>query len=264
MNDQRHGPPLRTQILRSGVTIRQDFRKACRFVFFDTGLEDWTYATHGGTAFVVNVEGKVYAITARHVLGDFAWSQIMITDEKFGRASAGICNVYSPSNPTGGAIGSDLMDVAFIEFTDDVTSQFFKYTAYIVDDGTAGRSHDGHELLVCGNLKDRSEITEDKLKPQFGLLQLLDEKAYEPDSALRCAIGKFDNDEITSATGLSGAPVFDSRISKLCGMVVRGSITDRFCRLYYIEAFDILKALEAVRQNRSSAAYQKGVMIRKE
>src|SRR6202008_2449447 len=79
-----------TQTLASGTIIRQDFRPATRFVFFDTGLEEWPYATHGGPLFVILYRGKPYGLTCRHVFKTFDWGQLAVTDERHGRAIAGL------------------------------------------------------------------------------------------------------------------------------------------------------------------------------
>jgi uncharacterized protein (UPF0303 family) len=78
-NDQRVA-----QTLTSGTFIRQDFATAARMVLFDTGLDEWQYATHGGTLFVVMHSGKPYGITCRHVLQDFDWRQLVVTDKRNG------------------------------------------------------------------------------------------------------------------------------------------------------------------------------------
>ena len=88
-----------TQQLQSGTIIRQDFRTAARFVFFDTGLQEWQYATHGGTLFVVNYRGRPYGITCRHVLKDFDWRQLVVTNARVGKQIAGITSVAYPSQP---------------------------------------------------------------------------------------------------------------------------------------------------------------------
>lgn len=54
-----------TQTLSSGLVIRQDFRDPVRFVFFDTGLYEWQYATHGGTMFVVRFGRSHYALNRK-------------------------------------------------------------------------------------------------------------------------------------------------------------------------------------------------------
>jgi hypothetical protein len=77
-----------TQTLASGITVTQDVRTATRFVFFDTGLPEWQYASHGGTLFVVLYKGKPYGLTCRHVLKDFNWAQLVVTDQRFGRRVA--------------------------------------------------------------------------------------------------------------------------------------------------------------------------------
>jgi hypothetical protein len=46
-----------TQTLASGLIIQQDFSNAVRPVFFQTDLEEWQYATHGGTLFIVQFRG---------------------------------------------------------------------------------------------------------------------------------------------------------------------------------------------------------------
>ena len=57
-----------TQTLASGVAVRQDFTKAVRPVFFQTEFEEWLYATHGGTLFIVDTARKVECTwCARHL-----------------------------------------------------------------------------------------------------------------------------------------------------------------------------------------------------
>jgi hypothetical protein len=107
-----------TQTVASGVIIRQDFRTSARFVFFDTGDERWQYATHGGTMFVVLYKGEPYGLTCRHVLKDFDWPQLLVTDQRQGKQIAGVRSVAYPSQPKDAAIDTDLLDVAVIQFSD--------------------------------------------------------------------------------------------------------------------------------------------------
>jgi hypothetical protein len=60
-----------TQVLSSGLIIRQDFAEVVRPVFFQTEYEEFPYATHGGTLFPVVFRGRVYGVTCTHVFGDF-------------------------------------------------------------------------------------------------------------------------------------------------------------------------------------------------
>src|SRR5579863_2751203 len=103
-----------TQILSSGVTIRQDFSDCVRFAFFETDFEGFEYATHGGTVFVVNFSGRVYALTCAHIFRDFATGKLFITEEKMGRRGgkpATIKGLCYPSSPRDSAVGTDITDV---------------------------------------------------------------------------------------------------------------------------------------------------------
>jgi len=141
-----------TQTLTSGAIIRQDVRTATRFVFFDTGLPEWQYATHGGTLFIVLYKGKPYGLTCRHVLRDFTWPQLVVTDKRFGKQIAGLKAVAYPSQPRDAAIDTDILDIAVIQFSDDVSGAFFPDAPYILDEKTLVMSKTGDKLLVAGAL----------------------------------------------------------------------------------------------------------------
>jgi hypothetical protein len=113
------------QTLQSGLTIRQDFRQAVRFIMFETGVEGWDYATHGGTMLVVNFERRPFGVTCQHVRGDFHWRELVVTDQRFGSQIAGLKGIYHGSAPVGDAVGSDVLDLIVVEFADDVGSGFF-------------------------------------------------------------------------------------------------------------------------------------------
>src|SRR6516164_8838985 len=123
--------PKRLQRLPTGITVRQDFRDCARMVFYDTGNSHWRYATHGGTAFVVVFRGRPYAFTCNHVLKNFEWRQLVITNTKVGRKIAGLQSVAYPTQPHHAAEDTDIVDLVVIEFAPDVTATFFKDTAYI-------------------------------------------------------------------------------------------------------------------------------------
>ena len=145
----------RTQFLASGLTIRQDFRDCVRMVFFDTEDETWQYATHGGTAFVVSFQGRPYAFTCRHVLRGFEWQQLVITDAKFGGSIAGLKSIAYASDAREGAIETDILDVAVVEFAPDVGINFFKDSAYLLDLATVATSRAGDALFAAGALKEK-------------------------------------------------------------------------------------------------------------
>jgi hypothetical protein len=246
-----------TQTLASGTIIRQDFRTATRFVFFDTGVDEWQWATHGGTLFVVAYRGKPYAITCRHVFQSFDWGQLIVSAEQFGGTRAPLRYIAYPSSPVEAAIDTDLMDVAVIQFDDDVDLGLFKDTAYVIDDNTVATSSVDDILHVHGALKTPSEITENTIAPKFGLLELVDDTPYSNDPTLRRGFGLFDRPEFQDVVGLSGSPVFNVTRSALCGMVVRGTMARDACTLWYVDMFDICRLLASVSEGRTSAYYHK-------
>jgi hypothetical protein len=248
-----------TQTLASGTIIRQDFRTAARFVFFDTGDENWQYATHGGTMFVVLYKGKPYGLTCRHILKDFRWQQIVITDRRHGTQIAGLRTVAYPSQPKDAAIDTDLLDVAVIQFSDNVDASFFKDAAYILDEKTFAPSKLGDTLHVAGTLKTKSKIEESSIAPIYCLLELEDNTPPTNDPTLRRAVGKFDKPDFSDVLGLSGSPVFNVAARVLCGMVVRGAMHSNICTLWYVDMFDIVQLLAAIHGERPETYYHKRV-----
>jgi hypothetical protein len=249
-----------SQVLASGITIRQDIRDAVRAVLFETGFEGWEYATHGGTLFVVNYKGKVYGVTCAHVLKDFKWNQLVVTERKIGTKKAGLRTVGYPSSPRGAAVDTDILDVAVIEFADDVGSDFFGDTAYILDEKTVRTSLIGDSLQVAGVLKTGTKIEDKTIAPQFCVLEFSDQGALSEDPTLRQAIGKYAAPQFGDIVGISGALVFNLTANALCGMVVRGGMQGDTCTISYIDIFDIEKLLEAIYAQASETDYRKTVV----
>jgi hypothetical protein len=256
---KRMGPTMREQVLASGRTIQQDFRDAVRFVFFDTGVADYRYATHGGTAFIVNYCGKCYGVTAAHVLQDFDWKQLIITEKREGTKRAPLRGVYQPSAPRGEAVGSDILDVAVLEFIEPITCDFFEGTPYILDGKTAASSADGHRLLVAGNLKEQTTIVDD-IAPVYLRLEFNDVGIAPFDPTLRVGEAKFAEERFKRMTGVSGAPVYDLTANVLCGMVVRGGQDeDGVWRMHFVDMFDIMHFLDAIHSGNTETDYRKTV-----
>ena len=248
-----------SQTLSSGITITQDFRDCVRFVMFETEFKGWEYATQGGTLFIVNVNSQILGITASHVFGDFEKSQIAVTNTKFGEHIAGISAIYSPSKPTLDAAGTDITDIAAIRFSPNIDSSYFSDTSYILDDNTSGTSRVGDHLVVHGNIKEKTMIDDRVIAPVFGTLDLKDQGPSSYDPVLREASGTVTNPEFSSITGLSGSPLLNLTRKKLCGMVIRGSLLQGVCKLFYIDVFDILEVLSAIQTGNTSATYKKNL-----
>src|SRR5215470_12343868 len=65
--------------------VPREIADSVRFVCFEAHLEDFRYATNGGTAFIVRRNGTPFGITCRHVLRGFSIDDLVITDAQTGR-----------------------------------------------------------------------------------------------------------------------------------------------------------------------------------
>jgi hypothetical protein len=242
-----------------------DFGEAIRPVFFQTDHEEFMYATHGGTAFVVKFRGHLYALTCGHVFKDFPHGALFIIDEKHateGSLPAPIKGLRHPSAPRGDALGTDIIDVCVIAFEPDIAPDFFKGSEYPIDDNSVATATFGHNLVVAGVLKDKTSIDPPNITVGYCRLQLRD-TGVSSDLTLRKAIAVFDRPEFDNITGVSGAPVFDQTAQKLCGMAVRGGMIGNQCNLHYVDIFDIVRLLEAVSKEAASTDYTKDFWLRK-
>jgi len=250
----------REQTLQSGLIIRQDVRNALRLPLFQNENEEWPYTTHGGTIFLVNFRGRIFGITCRHILGDFRWNQLHVTDEQFGRQLAHLKAIFYPSNPREHATESDLLDLAILEFPERFCSDFFHDSAYILDENTFCTSKPGEEIAVFGVLNEKTVIDGTNISAVYSALQFQDAGPYKADVTLRHAISKFDQPDFTELSGISGAPVFNVPQNALCGMVVRATLSDTFdANLYYLDISDICQVLTASVDNTSDLFYLKTV-----
>ena len=250
----------RTQRLRSGQIVRQDFTEAARFVFFASDLPEFPYWTPGGTAFAIDYKARPYVVTCRHVLdkadkGD----EPVITDLKFGNTPVRASCVHRVQDLDGGALDADMGDVTVLAFDCSVTVQQFHDTAYVVDENTAGSSEHGDDLLVHGALKAWSFINETEVSPHFSTFEFSDAGATSEDPFIREAVAKFADADFESLAGLSGSPVFNATRRYLCGMVVRGGMQTGICRIRYVDMFDIVRLLESIHTGDPRVTYTKTV-----
>jgi len=146
-------------------------------------------------------------------------------------------------------------DLCVVTFSENIGADFFS-SPYLLSQATVESSQKGHSLMVAGVLKERTCINPPNLIFGYCRLEFQDDGSYE-DPFLRQAVAEFASPGFTEITGLSGAPVFDQTTNRLCGMVVRGGMTGRFCRIYYMDATDIARFLAAVSGGAESVYYTK-------
>jgi hypothetical protein len=249
-----------TQKLASGLVVRQDIADAVRPVFFKTDFEEWLYATHGGTLFLIRFRGRVYALTCNHVFKDFPTGRLFIVGKKYaqkGNLPARIEGVCCATSLRDGAVDSDIGDVCLIEFSERNPVDFFGHSPYIIEEKTVATSSAGHELFVAGVLKEKTSTALPDLYFGYCNLQLCDDGLAGHDPTLRKASAVFDKPDFKSVEGISGSPVFDRTANALCGMVVRGGMNGWSCNLIYVDIFDIMRLLEAVSGGKESTYYTK-------
>jgi hypothetical protein len=247
--------------------MRDLFSKSVRAVFFQTEYEEFLYATHGGTLFLVRFRGRIYGLTCKHVFQDFEPGRLFVTQEKHGKKGskpAPVKGIAFPSAPRDGAAGSDIVDVCIIEFSDDIPADFFKDQPYPIDDKTFSTSQTGHRLEVAGALKEKSYIDAPDIVIGYCRLEFGDVGVSTSDPTLRQATAEFQEPEFGSVTGISGSPVFDLTSNALCGMVVRGGMEGNRCNIYYIDIADIVHLLEGIHSKASSTYYVKNVAFQKQ
>jgi hypothetical protein len=172
---------------------------------------------------------------------------------------APIRGLVYPSDPKGEAIDTDILDIALIEFASEVGATFFPDPPYTLDSNTCGSASDGDVLYVHGTLKEKSDLSEMPISPQFCFLEFTDQGAASADPVLRHALAGFANPEFAEIIGLSGSPVFDVTSNRLVGMAARGALTGKRCTLWYIDMFDILTFVTAVAEGREATDYTKVV-----
>lgn len=238
----------------------QKMKDATRFVLFETDVPNFEVATHGGSLFVVIHEGRPYGVTAKHNLHDFQWNQLIITDKRFGLKVAGLSAVRYAGNPVDFARDSDVLDVAIIEFSDDIDENFFEGTAYDISLQSIVMSAVGDALVAYGAISELSKLDDSTITPQFAELELCDVGSHTHDPVLRTATAKWKNLSFSSIAGLSGGPVFNINKSGLCGMTVRGTIReDGTSTIHYVDISDIYRMITAISDGSNCAAYVKSV-----
>jgi hypothetical protein len=202
--------------------------------------------------------GRVYGVTCAHVFRDFPPGWLFVTQEKHaqkGSMPGHVIGLIYPTSPRDDAVDTDVVDLCLIKFSDDTSATFF-VKPYIIESRTVATSQVGHVLSVAGVLKDKTSIVPPDINIGYCRLEFRD---YGPssDPFLRRAEAKFDNPTITSVTGISGSPVYDQTANALCGMVIRGGMTDNHCTVHYIDISDITRFLDAVSGGATSAYYIK-------
>lgn len=228
---------------------------------FETGFDEWPYATHGGTVFVIafGESLKPFAITCGHVVGDFDAKKLVVTDRKTGNQFATIKSLYKASALIENAEGTESLDIIAYDFDDRVNLEYFGNDIYRTDMKTLASSREGDELFVHGNNKEDTVIDEKGITAAYADIFLVDSGSVEHDITQRRAQGKITNDNFSNLSGLSGAPVFNITRNAITGIVVRGGIHNKIARVRYVDILDIYFRIKAIHEKMEAYKYMKRI-----
>jgi hypothetical protein len=233
-------------------------KEASRFIMFETPFSGYEVATNCGTLFLVELEGTPYGLTARHNLHDFRWSDLLVTDHRFGTKTASLRAVHCLQAVMGAAVGSDLSDLAIVCFSEAVNPAFFGGSAFDISQPFLALSDTGDDLLAYGNIAEASHLDNNEIHATFAELGFRDVGPNADDVVLRDAEALWDQSHFKNLAGMSGGPVFNLAKGGLSGMMIRGGVTGpSTAKMYYIDIADIIRVLHAVHDNEPMGAYIK-------
>ena len=239
----------------------QSLKDACRWVFFLTDFDDWEIATDGGTLFIVSYQGVPYGLTAKHNLHSYEWKDLLVTTTRQSSVQVGLKAVSYPGTGLGYARESDLMDIAVIQFAEDVTPATFEGSIYNLDVEPVCVSCLNDDLVVYGALTTPSSIGDRDVTPTYAELGFVDCGPHTHDPVLRSAKGQWINSSVSELNGLSGGPVYNTTRDGLCGMVVRGGVAKSgIATTHFIDISDIVRVLDSVHQDHRAGFYTKSVL----
>jgi hypothetical protein len=234
--------------------------RSTRLALFETDYEEWQYASHGGTVFVVSYENKPYGVTARHIAKDFPWTRLCITNEKTGTQIAGLKALSYASDLRKAARDTDIGDIAVIEFSDDIGVEFFGEDYFPLDTSTVVGSQAGDELTVYGALKEGLSIEDRTIRPTFAKLDFDDDGPRKYDPFLRTCSALWKSVGFSSIVGISGSPVFNNSRQGLAGVMLRGGVDEiGQAKGTYLDFDDVVRILMTINAGASSADYVKVV-----
>lgn len=196
-----------------------------RFPLFRTGFLEWPLGSNVGTVFLVRYKGRPYAVFPKHIANSFSISDITISSSLSSRKSIGLDHVRMVSGIAPFFTGSDVEDLCVGVFPRLAKASDFEEIYQLSGDYRC-RSQQGDYLTVFGFIKESSSLATDTIIMAHHSFDVTDTGSSQTDPTLRCASAAFNSDSIASISGISGAPVFNHRTKEVCGIVLRGGLTE--------------------------------------
>jgi len=148
--------------------------------------------------------------------------------------------------PRDEATESDILDLTFCRFADDVKMPIFRDPPIKLGEAELFYITDKSNLRIYGALKDQTDLTPSKEHIQNIELICQYQKHELMYGFLHlCTINTKRKHSYKNLAGLSGSPVFHENSGQICGIVVRGGISDTGeFRIWYIDIHDVREALK--------------------
>jgi hypothetical protein len=231
----------------AGAKIFNEIHAKCvRPIMFCTDMPEYPYVSEGGSMFIVQLQGRCFGITCKHVFGSFELRHLTVpraTLPQKGSFDAPITRI------SGAHDDSEAGDIAVICFDDQIESNLFGSEFYKITDDSVGLTDSAHQLFVYSFLKEKLRIDYETGSIFTGVakLEFRSVGLTSNDPYIRNAASTYRNMQFKSLTGISGAPVFDATINKLCGMVVRGKLHDNgSAEIWFIDIIHIIALLKSI------------------
>lgn len=236
------------------MTKVEDFEQFIRPVFWQSTVCDDDYLhSDGGTGTVIEVGGRVFFVTAGHVQQANAWSGLCIPVKVGSPDLFGIKFAYRPSQPTGNAVGSDLMDVVALE----LDAEGLNYDALPIPLCNP-KTNSITTALVAGYPKKDTSFSVEDIKVKLVYTRMRYVEPYQYDVALSVFESTSEVRADFQPEGLSGACLFDDATKLPCGIVLRAGVSpEGVFRAYVLDWEDISWFLRGVVAEETRVEYQK-------
>lgn len=222
---------------------KYEFSKAIRPALFATTLNGEQYlSSHGGCVTIGWLNGRPFALTCRHVIGDYNPHQLVVSESLWGETCRGINGFIDIKGEREDTAESELEDIAVCTWLDP-QPDFPLSEAVNFDQAVDAQV--GDCLVITGFPKSEADYFSQPAKVFALQLETTDMGVLGTDRFLRMAGGISDDGlGISDLSGFSGGLVFNITQSAPSGLVVRGGIDGSHVMLYYVSISTVLVALE--------------------
>ncbi len=239
----------------------ETLRACARPVIFETGIPEAPFSTTG-TGFIVAYQKSLFVVTARHVVGDYPVSKLLVFPWDRAKQPIRFTNWTFVEVTQGDESDEHASDILIVHAegqslsrNDARKSQTLIFHQPKAEDWFRDRFTS--KFFLCGYPSIKSSV--DYFRVEINTVQMFFSGSYArptPYSGLCHELDIENPLSLENYTGLSGSPVFcvegfGSKV-RFCGMALRGTVKSG--RIHFVEADVILDALHRAQQRVSNEA----------